>query len=325
MIRGRYSNLRGQVTIGVLLLAVSAILVGCPPPAPESINILNPVDLKAHDINLETGLASIAVSVNLRSSSGRALKVGSFQAFVTEDIPGVGPDDVDAQGNLIEQPVDITDHFTVNYSAKTATLTTPLHLPMGWYFLEAKVRDVLNVQASDLVVFSVDYPGPLFIGSTNSPYDLMPATLSGVYDECFNGAFNDIWSEYDVLDINSVPTFQQVKAALLGLPVHVEVPPILDPSGILTFTALVVNNGILFLPKAMGPIDLSPWTSGLVPCEMSFDLSGVLRRTGPESAAPRLVLKNVTIGDSPSGGNCWLPPPPAGCQGVVDLEAEALH
>ena len=90
-----YSNLLVRTTVCVALLTLSVALIGCPPPAPESITILNPVDLKAHDINLESGLASIAVAINLTSSSGRALKTGSFQAFVTEDIPGVEPGDVE--------------------------------------------------------------------------------------------------------------------------------------------------------------------------------------------------------------------------------------
>jgi hypothetical protein len=127
-------------------------LVGCPPPAPESITILDPLDLEAHDINLSSELASIAVLINLTSTSGLPIKEGSFRASVTEDIAGLGPEDVDDQGNLIEQPIDIT--------------------------------------------------------------------------------------------------------------------------------AFVVNNAMLFPPIPIPPIDLSPWTSGLVPCEIAFDLSGVFRRTG---------------------------------------------
>ena len=311
-----------QKILPFAIVAVIAALVGCPQPAPQSINILDPKDLEAHDVDLGSGLASIEISVDLTSSSGRALQEGSFQASVTMDLPGVGPDDVDEQGNPIEQPVDITAYFTVDYQAEIATLTTPLELPMAWYFLEARVRDVQNVEASDLVVFSVDYPGPLFIGSTNSQYDSMLAVLSGIYDECFNGAFNNLWPD-TALEINNVPTFLEVQAKPLGLPVNVEVPPMMVPGGILTVRVYVVNNALLFPPKAIEPIDLSPWTNGLLPCEIGFDLSGIFRRTGPENAAPRFILQNVTIADSPSGGNCWLNQPPAGCQGVVDMEADA--
>jgi hypothetical protein len=221
--------------------------------------------------------------------------------------------------------MDITSHFRVNYFFETAVLDVPLYLPMGWYFFEARVRDNLNVEASDLVVFSVDYPRYQFIGSTQSPFDSMPATLLGVYDECFDGAFDDIWSEGDSLAINHVPTFLEVQDAPLGLPVEVEVPTIIDPSGVLTFTAMTANYAMVFEPTPMPPIDLSVWTNGVVPCEIAFDLSGVFRRTGPESAAPRLVLQNLTISDSPSGGACWLPPPPVDCNIVVDLEAEAYY
>jgi len=325
MIRSRLPEFPSRKAIGAALLVMSAALAGCPPPVPQSITILNPLDLKAHDISLASGLASIAVSVNLTSSSGRPLQVGSFRAYVTEDLPGVGPGDTDELGNLLEQPLDISARFTVNYFFKTATLTTPLDLPMGWYFLQAKVRDNLNVEASDLVVFSVDYPGPLFIGSTNSPLDTMPAVLSGIYDECFGGAFDELWSEEDNLVLNHVPTFLEVKAAPFGLPVNVTVPPLITPSGSLTFTALVVNNAMLFPPTPIPPIDLGVWTNGLVPCEIHFNLSGVFRRTGVDTAAPRFVLQNVSIGNSPSGGTCWLPPPPAGCEAVVDMEAAAYY
>ena len=79
-----------QKILPFVIVAVTAALVGCPQPAPQSINILNPVDLEAHDIDLASGLASIEVSIDLTSSSGRALQEGSFQASVTEDLPGVG-------------------------------------------------------------------------------------------------------------------------------------------------------------------------------------------------------------------------------------------
>ncbi len=307
------------------ILACCLVLFGCPPPAQESIDILSPVDLQAHDISLATELASIDILIDLTSSSGIPPEPGTFQAFVTEDIPGAGPTDVDSQGNPIEQPIDITSHFDVDYSLETAVLAVPLDLPMGWYFLEAKVRDNQNVEASDLVVFSVDYPGPLFLGSSNSPVDSIPAHLTGAYDECFGGAMNDIWWDAGSLGLNNIPTFLEVQAAPQGLPVEVQVPKIIVPSGVLTFEALLVNNAMLFAPTPIPPVDLSPWTSGLVPCEIRFDLSGVFRRTGTESAAPRLVLQNVTMADSPRGGTCWLPPPPADCQMVADMEAEAHH
>ena len=300
-------------------------LIGCPPPAPESITILNPVDLKAHDINLESGLASIAVAINLTSSSGRALKTGSFQAFVTEDIPGVEPGDVDEYGNLIEQPVDITSYFNVNYWTRYASLKSPLLLPMGWYFLQAKVKDVLNVEASDLVVFSVDYPGPLFLGSTNSPADEMHATVSGIHDECFGGIFNGYFEDA-LYGFANVPSFLEVKAAEpWGLLVDVMAPPVIVPGGVLTLLVHVVNNAMLFPPTQLAPVDLGPPSGGLLPCEVGAEVMGIVRRTGPESAAPRLVFQNVTLEDSPTGGSCWLPPPPVGCQSVVDLEATAYH
>ena len=314
-----------QKILPFVIMAMTAALIGCPPPAPQSITILDPKDLEAHDIDLASEFASIEISIDLTSSSGQALQEGSFWASMTEDLPGVGPEDVDEQGNPIEQPINITAYFAVDYQAETATLSTPIELPMGWYFLEAQVRDVQNVVASDLVVFSVDYPGPLFVGSTNSPYNSMLATLSGMYDECFNGVLADLWSDTDALEINNVPTFLEVKARPLGLPVHVEVPPMMVPGGILTVRAYVVNNAMLFPPKAIDPIDLFPWTNGLVPCEIGFDFSGVFRRTGTETAAPRFVLQNVTVANSPSGGRCWLNQPPAGCQGVVDMQAVARY
>ena len=315
----------GRKILGLLIVASSLAFIGCPPPAPESINILDPLDLEAHNINLSTELASIQIFIDITSSSGRPLQVGSFQAFVTEDIPGVEPGDTDVHGNLIEQPIDITDHFTVNYVFRVASLSVPLQLPMGWYFLQAKVRDNLNVEASDLVVFSVDYPGPLFVGSTNSPTNSMQATVSGIYDECFGGILNGLWPEEGIIPITNVPTFQQIKSAPLGLPVNVAVPTVIDPSGFLTVTGFVVNNAIVSPATPIAPVDLGPHTEGLVPCEIGAQLMAVLRRTGPEDAAPRLVFQDVTLGDSPTGGHCWLPPPPAGCESVVDLEATAYY
>ena len=305
------------------LLLASVALIGCPPQASESITILDPLDLEAHDIDLGSGLASIQISIDLTSSSGRPLQEGTFQAFVTLDIPGVDPDEVDELGNPIEQPIDITAHFTVDYQAETATITSPLDLAMGWYFLQASVLDDQGVEASDLKVFSVDYPGPLFLGSTDAPNNSMPAYLTGIHDECFNGRLELLWPDDLYLDIQNVPSFQQVAAAPFGLPVDVPVPPVIDPTGTIRFIAHVISNAIVFPPKAISPIDLSPLTNGLIPCEISFNVSGVLRRTGSESAAPRFVFQNVILDDSPSGGTCWVQPAPAGCQSIADFVAEA--
>jgi hypothetical protein len=309
----------------LVVIGFSLALFGCPPPAPEHITIVNPVDLEAHDISLSTELAPVGILIDLRSSSGRPLKTGTFQAFVTEDIPNVGPQDRDSQGNLIEQPTDITSYFNVFYDLKVASLPSPIELPIGWYFLEAKVRDVLGVEASDLVVFSVDYPGPDFIGSTNSPYNEMKSTVTGVYDECFMGALSAIWGVGDRIDIDNVPTFLAVQAEPLGLPVEVGVPTSLVPSGVLTLTAFVINNAMVFGPTSIGPIDLYYFTGGYVPCEFSFDLSGVIARRGVETSAPRLLIQNAVIADSPSGGTCWVPEPPTECQTVVDFAGEALY
>lgn len=265
---------------------LSAFAAGCFP----NISATAPVAGQAIDADSGTLLGDVPASFAFGTPAGTFINPASFSAtLVPFGQPGV----------------NVTSSFTANASGASGTIAG---VAIGRYRLNGSVANNANLNASSGVDFTVEYPGPEFLGGFTS------FTVARVQDGCFLGLLGTLIPVGTPVGSTLIPSFNDVDQNG-PLSIVLPAPP---PLGNFPVQVDVANNAIVALPTSIPPVDLGPATGGIVNCIVSANVAGSLLRTTANAADARATLTNLSLSNSPSG-TCSFSASPT-CSITIDLD-----